>query len=96
MTTRVLASCAILALLSLGCATRLSTQAPQVTVVWGDAYTLECAEGQTITGPEGDVVACEEGRSVEVRGGHIGEAFAAMWDSIVAVLGALVPRGMSP
>lgn len=83
-----------LALIS-GCATRLSVEDPFFTVVWGDAYVLECENGQVVLSEDGEV-ACTSGQSIEVRGGHIGESFKGMMDSLFALVGGLLPRGVSP
>jgi hypothetical protein len=74
-----------------GCATRVSTKNPFLTVVWGDAYTLECDDGQAVH-VDGEVI-CESGDSVEVRGGHIGESAAGIVSSIFELVAGLLPRG---
>jgi hypothetical protein len=82
----------LLGVLLVGCATRMSTSDPFLTVVWGDAYTLDCESGLTVS-PEGEAV-CADGDSVEVRGGNLGESFVAMVKGLFEVIGGLLPRGV--
>jgi hypothetical protein len=82
-----------LVLLLGGCATRVSVSDPFLTVVWGDAYTLECEGGQAML-VDGEYV-CPNGDSIEVRGGHIGETFKGLMDGLFQLVGGLVPRGVS-
>jgi hypothetical protein len=77
--------------LTLGCATRLSVSDPFLTVVWGDAYTLDCTTGQAVV--EDGAVVCPEGASVEVRGGHIGDSMASIFKAALELVAGLLPRG---
>ena len=91
MRNRAVVFLLMVALVSLGCATRMSIDDPFLTVVWGDAYILECEEGQAQI-IEGEVV-CPEGSSIEVRGGHIGESAAGIVSSVFELVAGLLPRG---
>jgi hypothetical protein len=75
--------------LTLGCATRVSTGDPFLTVVWGDAYTLE---GEMVVSADG-VATCTSDDCIEVRGGNIGENATAILNSIIAVGVGFLPGG---
>ena len=83
---------ALIAALAVGCATRLSVEDPFLTVVWGDAYTIE---GETQVNEDGETVCVSED-CVEVRGAHIGDTLAGIFKALFDVVGALLPRGVSP
>jgi hypothetical protein len=73
------------------CATRISKDDPLLVVVWGDAYALDCKEGQAVV-QEGEII-CPEGASTEVRGGHISEVFGNLLQRAVAIGAGFLPGG---
>lgn len=78
------------ALLLAGCATRMSTKNPFLSVATGDAYVLE---GDTVVNEEGETVCAPGGDCIEVRGGNIGENAVRLVTELVEVLWGLLPRG---
>jgi hypothetical protein len=92
MTQKAILLLAVVLLLA-GCATRVSTKNPVLTIVWGDAYTLDCEDGQAMAVGEDGTIICPNGDSVEVRGGNMGTNMATFLKDIVAIGIGFLPGG---